>query len=381
MKNWFYIVIIFSLFSCETDFPINAEYQEVPVVYGLLDQSETIQYVRVNKGFLHEGDIQEAVAEQDNLYYNLDSIEVWIYKTKETSLNPNDLTTLPIIIHLDMVYELRDSIKLDPVVIERDSILSDPNLIFANGNNIVYTFNTNSFNIQEGNLDSEKTYILSVRKKDSTSYNVVATAKTELVADAKFMSPLNEDLPQGRDIAFFNNGEYVPKSFKWEYSKNAVRYQFKIFFGYQEIINAITIDKTISKIYNIPSSDIENLTPPADIAFSLQANEFFYFLSSNILYNNEDDENDVTARIFGNIDWEIAAAEKELDIFLDLNDISTGINQNKPSYTNIIGGVGVFGSRYNRLYSNYSTNYPLGIPLSPQTKSQIKIEHPELKFN
>ena len=89
----------------------------------------------------------------------------------------------------------------------------------------------------------------------------------------------------------------------------------------------------------------------------------------------------MTARIFGHIDWEIAAAEKELDIFLDLNDISTGINQNKPSYTNIIGGVGVFGSRYNRLYSNYSTNYPQGIPLSPQTKSQIKIEHPELKFN
>ena len=72
MKNWFYIVIIFSLFSCETDFPINAEYQEVPVVYGLLDQSETIQYVRVNKGFLHEGNIQQAVTEQDNLYYNLD---------------------------------------------------------------------------------------------------------------------------------------------------------------------------------------------------------------------------------------------------------------------------------------------------------------------
>ena len=74
MKNWFYLIIVFSLFSCETDFPINAEYQEIPVVYGLLNQSEEDQYIRVNKGFLHVGNIEQAVPAQDNLYYDVDQL-------------------------------------------------------------------------------------------------------------------------------------------------------------------------------------------------------------------------------------------------------------------------------------------------------------------
>ena len=42
------------LFSCESDFEVNADWQELMVVHGILDQSQEEQFVRINKAFLGE---------------------------------------------------------------------------------------------------------------------------------------------------------------------------------------------------------------------------------------------------------------------------------------------------------------------------------------
>ena len=55
-KNTFLFLLSLILFSsCETDFNVNADWEEVMVVYGLLDQSQDKQYIRVNKAFLGDG--------------------------------------------------------------------------------------------------------------------------------------------------------------------------------------------------------------------------------------------------------------------------------------------------------------------------------------
>ena len=54
MKFFFKVVFInlFFLSSCETDFDLNAPYETVPVVYGLLDQSLDTQIIKINKSYL-----------------------------------------------------------------------------------------------------------------------------------------------------------------------------------------------------------------------------------------------------------------------------------------------------------------------------------------
>ena len=53
MKTYFFIIVVLlSLFSCETDFELNAPYKTTPIVYGLLDQSLDTQFVKINKSFL-----------------------------------------------------------------------------------------------------------------------------------------------------------------------------------------------------------------------------------------------------------------------------------------------------------------------------------------
>ena len=35
--------------SCTTDFELNADYDEIPVIFGILDQSVDTQFVKINK--------------------------------------------------------------------------------------------------------------------------------------------------------------------------------------------------------------------------------------------------------------------------------------------------------------------------------------------
>ena len=54
MKKITFIFLLTSLLftSCESDFDINADWEEVTVVFGLLDQSQEKQFIRINKAFL-----------------------------------------------------------------------------------------------------------------------------------------------------------------------------------------------------------------------------------------------------------------------------------------------------------------------------------------
>ncbi|MCK4361265.1 MAG: hypothetical protein KAV70_05930, partial [Bacteroidales bacterium] len=76
------LVILFTglLFSaCETDVDIIADYEDVTVVYGLLNQ-DSITYLKINKAFLGEGNalIMAKVEDSSNYTGMLDvKIEEW----------------------------------------------------------------------------------------------------------------------------------------------------------------------------------------------------------------------------------------------------------------------------------------------------------------
>ena len=71
-KRLVFFVFIISLFAaCSTDFNINADWQEITVVYGLLNQKETTHYIKINKAFLGEGNaLTMAQIEDSSSYFN-----------------------------------------------------------------------------------------------------------------------------------------------------------------------------------------------------------------------------------------------------------------------------------------------------------------------
>ena len=56
MKKYYSLLILalalFNLASCNKKLEVNADWKDVTVVYGLLDQTDSVHYVKVTKAFL-----------------------------------------------------------------------------------------------------------------------------------------------------------------------------------------------------------------------------------------------------------------------------------------------------------------------------------------
>ena len=91
MKKIAIFLLLISVFfmACETDFEVNASWKEVTVVYGLLDQSQQQQYIKINKAYLGEGDALQMASVADSSNYNPEDLEVKIFKVKDGAFGSN----------------------------------------------------------------------------------------------------------------------------------------------------------------------------------------------------------------------------------------------------------------------------------------------------
>jgi len=69
-----YILFVFTvlvIFSCDNELELIAESKETPVVYGVVDQSDTAQYIRVERTFIDSDVTPNIIAQDpDSLYYD-----------------------------------------------------------------------------------------------------------------------------------------------------------------------------------------------------------------------------------------------------------------------------------------------------------------------
>src|SRR5256885_621227 len=76
-KRWYFILLPFVFInSCKTDFDIIAPYKETTVVYGLLDPAANVQYIKINKAFLGEGNALVMAQQRDSTNYKPGSLDV-----------------------------------------------------------------------------------------------------------------------------------------------------------------------------------------------------------------------------------------------------------------------------------------------------------------
>ena len=61
--------VLLFIFSCDSDFDVNADWKESMVVYGLLDQSVDTQKVIIYKAFLGNQSAYALAQEIDSIYY------------------------------------------------------------------------------------------------------------------------------------------------------------------------------------------------------------------------------------------------------------------------------------------------------------------------
>lgn len=326
MKKLTFLFLLSSILfsSCETDFNVNADWKEVTVVYGLLDQNEDKQYIRINKAFLGNENAYVMASVTDSINYNPNNLEV---KIEKLSASGNVLET---------------KMLTDTIMFKEDGL-------FSVEENIIYVFDTDNF------LNEEKEYKLIIT--NLVSGNIISS-QTKLIHNLSLMSAFNNSAYK---MGFYSqSGDFSNTTIEWTHSKNAAIYQMTLFVSYTEY-GADTIVKTVQKAYPIIEYDGN-----PNMSQQITGEEFFNLLAYNIPSSTT-----VNRRI-NNLDILFSVGTADLNTYINLNEPPTGIVQERDLFTNIDGGIGLFTARYNKMQEN--------IFLTTTTKEAIATHLDSLNF-
>ncbi len=316
MRSFFYLFFLTSIIpSCNTDVDLIGDYKVTPVVYGLLDQSDSLHYIRINKTFLGQGNAFEMALVPDSSYFQ--DVDATV-----TEILANGTT--------GRVWQLRDTI------IDGKS----ENGVFFAPQHKVYYFATHTYqNNPNLSLKPDAKYRLNIVINGG---EFVVKGETELVRDVALTAPS----PQSSFTFRGNQNDYRAVPFTWT-KGNGRRFNFNMAFHYKETdVNANITEKSFDwNLGEIMAGSTNNV--------SVNANgELFY----QLVKNNVPIDNNIVKREHTYFLITLVAGSEDLHNFIIANKPTTSLAQNKPSFTNLEGGIGIFSSRYTVRMMKYFIN-------------------------
>ena len=305
MKNTLLIFFIVAfLGSCSTDFETNAPWKETMVVYGLLNPNDAVQYIRISKAFLGEGNAYMMAQVSDSINYG-DVLDVKI----ERFLNGNLMET--------------------HVLNRIDTIPKDLNGTFAAPYMVMYA-DINRFDT----LPNESIYKLTVTNR--VSGNVI-TASTKTIENFTIGLPT-------RTYTANLTGSVPTITWKLKPSERGKIYGITQYINYLETdtITNITVAKSVEWYI---ADKLTSGNSSTDITFPFAKEDFFRLLGADCEVKPQ-----VRRTLAANpLDVYISAGTEELYTYMQVTEQNTGIVQDKPLYSNIENGVGLFSSRTTQL--------------------------------
>jgi hypothetical protein len=284
------------LSACDNTLDINAPWKDITVTYGLLNQADSVHYIKVGKAFLGEENAYMLAQEFDSLYYG-DNIEVTL----------KELAT-------GTIYTM-----------ERVLDNSKPDGVFHSPAQILYkkafTVNPNS------------RYELRIVKGNDLDHVV---AQTVIVDDFVIDNP-----KQNSKVAL--TSPTFPYKVQFKSAKDGTLYQMTIRINYMELNKFNPADSTLKYLdWVFQERTSRNDEGGESMNYDLVYPGIYTFMASRIPV----DEN-VTRHLRG-LDFFFSVAAEEFQIYQEVNRPSNSIVQERPLYTNIENGLGLFSARYNK---------------------------------
>ena len=340
MKHAIFSLLVISLLfsSCETEVDLNAPYQNTTVIFGLLDPDsngdnvisvQDTQWIKINKTFLGEGDNNNYAAIRDSSEYSDDD---FVKKVVER------------IVDGDVVeeYEL-----VSTTVTNRQM-----NGIFYGPEQTMYYFIPPS---QGLNQNSE--YRLVLQFTDGRE----VTASTQVVSYNSFswLTPQQNATFILASISTNGGFNYTSEvAVRWNAATNANVYDARLRFHFTELVYenddwSDTPDTTKKFLdFNLGSISDDEITSGQLLKITFDGRAFFSFLPNNLVADQS------IRRIIGTYDTQqqrtecfdvmLTMGNNDLKSYIEVNSPSTGVVQERPIYTNVNNGIGLFASRGTR---------------------------------
>lgn len=302
-------VIAVAFLSCSTELDINGNKKEVMIVYGILDASTSTQYIKINRAFLGEGNALE--------YAQIPDSTVYPYLLDVT---------------LDVLNNSGQQIR--HYVADTVHIWKDGNVFFT-GYQPYYRFKLDMFTTTYVGdtvwLNSSYTYKLTIT--DPVTGNIY---ESEAPGISSFV--LEKPSPSVSVISFSTDGT---RNVEFNSVANGKLYEVKFLFHYYEVYDSNpgdTIEKindwTLGFTTSVATDGGENL----NVAYS---NWDFYYLLGQRLEARDD-----VTRFPGYVYVSCSVGAEDLNTYIDVNQPSNSIIQERPSFSNIANGIGLFSSKF-----------------------------------
>ena len=307
MKYIIALVTIAILYSCNEKIDLIGDFKETAVVYGLLDHSDSMHYVKITRAFIGPGNALEIAQIEDSSYF--DAVDATIEEIQGGSVV--------------RTWTLKDTL------IEN----KDTNGVFYAPFQKVYYFKT-----------------LPTTTSSSGAFGTVQTSPNEM------MSSLNPEY-EYRLKAVINSGEFEvtgktslvngmtttasSQNFTFKFATNPGEYKSTSGTisntGNAHVVNAelgiriaeyIATDASVKTIgWRIGESDV---LPNTSKTFSANGITFYNLVNSNVTNNALIDE-----RNFLGFEVTVTGGSEDLNNYITVNQPSSSLAQNKPTYTNL----------------------------------------------
>ncbi|HNS18691.1 MAG TPA: hypothetical protein PKH94_07135 [Bacteroidales bacterium] len=305
--------LILALMSCSTEVDLIGDYEDITVVYGLLNQTDSISYLKINKAFLGDGNALVMAQEPDSSSYR------------------NDLTVI--------LEERKDGSVIKTFSFDTTSVYKKEEGTFYYPRQIIYQC------VTWNQLDPEGEYRLTITNRVSGK---IITATTPLVSDFDILKPIINN-PVKPTIHFPDNDS--PKDLEWRSAKYGRLYNVVMRFHYKEMFNQVTdtLYKYIETGYAPRKS--QSLDGGEEMLIQFANNSFYKLLENTVPYDPAK-EATVEVRYAIAVEYIFSVAGDDFNTYMEVNDASGSIVQERPEFSNVENGIGIFSSRYNksRLY-------------------------------
>ncbi len=298
MKNFIILILLSAtaFSSCKKDFELNAPYRETMVVYGLLNLRDSVQYVRISKAFLGEGNALVTAQIPDSINYD-DVLDV-------------------------SIEELNNGIVINTLQLERTDTIPKDAGVFASPEQVYFLLRNHT-------LNASYQYRLIAR---NTQTGYTASSLTRLVEDVNMINP------SVSDVDFASAAQF---SVKFNPGDNSRIYDVIIRFHYTEDSAGVLSYHMVD--WNFPD---QYVTTSPEISFPYFRPDFYVLLGSEIL---------VKAGVIrrpgspasGNfaVEYRVIAGTEDLYTYQQLNSPSNTSIQDPPLFTTVENGIGLFTSR------------------------------------
>ncbi len=311
------IIGLISFFSCKKkDFSLNSEYEDVTIVYGILNPSDTVHYLKIYKSFLTDGNAFDAAKNIDNYSY-IDSIDV-------------------------KIEEYNGSQLLQTIVFDTTTSIPKDSGTFAYPLQILYK--------AHAQLNRAYTYKIIIKNRYTQK---TTTAVTGLVGEVSIKIPVYY-------IGRRNNITFIPHLQQLEFVKgdNIALTQASFYLHYSNVYKDLQRKQGEPVIWDVGESKTNRIS----------------YVGENLLRRMKEEipiDEEVDYRLIDSIVVHLYTASNDLYLYNIAISASTGLNQERLEYTNLksqswVDGewvedknaLGVFASRghYTLMYDEFSRN-------------------------